>query len=78
MNALHTTIGENIPVTVEFDFSPEQEQILHPDEKAQPGYAASAEITSVIFAEKELLDVLRRGVIDRLELECIDEMEVEA
>lgn len=70
---IHTTIGENIAVTVEFDFSPEQERIDYPTDRAQPYYAASADITSVLFFGKDLLGVLSQEVIERLERECIAE-----
>ena len=73
-DSIETTIGEDCPVTVHYDFDPGQRQINYPTDNAQPGEPASITITCVtVLAYGETWEIerdLSDKCIDRLEQEC--------
>jgi hypothetical protein len=70
------TIGESDEdYEVEFDYSPEQAQILHPADKAQQYEPAEIEITKVIVVDGDGYNVmphLTKGDIEDLESQVWD------
>ena len=62
---------EDTEVTVEFDLSPEQKQILYPNDDAQPGFPAEIEIYSAIdHVGVDWLDSLSRSEHQQLMDDC--------
>ena len=60
-----------LPVTVEYDYQPEEPTIIHPVDSADPGCDAQADVLSVTVKVDEecydILDDINQFTIDRLE-----------
>jgi hypothetical protein len=66
-----TLIGEDLPVTVYFDFQPEESATLE-----YPGCAAEVTINAV-EVENHNMDVDNHDILDCLSKSCIDELKEE-
>lgn len=74
-NNIQTVIGDEIEVTVYFDYEPEQQQ-THWD----PGFTSQIEINAVCVdgnEERNIAEVLSREILRHLELKCFEYMESE-
>ena len=67
-------IGENTAVTVQFEYTPETEAIIHPVDSAQPGEGALVEDLFVFIANDDITESLSQHVLDRLETEAHEHM----
>ena len=66
-------IGEDTAVKVYFDYTPPEPEVLYPNDKAQPGYPAEIDITSVTIAgDDNILEDLTETVTMRFEQEAWD------
>ena len=67
-------IGENTTVTVQFEYTPETEAIIHPVDSAQTGEGALVEDLFVFIAKDDITESLSQHVLDRLETEAHEHM----
>jgi len=67
---LNHHIGEDTSVVIQFDYTPEQEEIIYPDEKSQPHYPAQIEINQVLIGDDDIKECLNEGCLDDLEIAC--------
>jgi len=67
---MKTMIGEDVPVTVLFDYSPPEEQT--PD---CPASAAEIHINEVDVKGVNILDRLSEGITDELVMKCFEYLE---
>ena len=63
----NTTIGDCLPVVVEYDYEEGQREIQFPNDSAQPGFDPCVTINAVMAGEADLLDVLSENCIEELE-----------
>jgi hypothetical protein len=59
-------IGEDVPITIEFDYTPEQKLILNPPDNAQEGIPEDIEITGVLVNNKYISEALKAKWLDKL------------
>lgn len=63
-------IGDNTPVTVNYDYTGPQHLILYPNEKAQPYIEATVDINSVLIGDDDVMADLSKKCMGRLEYAC--------
>jgi hypothetical protein len=69
-HTFQTLIGEDLPVDVEFDYTPGEPMILNPPDRADPGCDAEVEILAVTCNGIDFERTLNEATIDMLEQEC--------
>lgn len=69
---------EEFEARIEFDYEPEEKEVLYPVDDAYPGCPEDASLTSVMISVNdqwiEVLPILSYIAIDQLEEECLENM----
>ncbi len=66
-HSFHTSLGDGIPVRIEFDWQPKEPGTLE-----YPGCDESVEINEVLLETYDLLEILSNEVISALQVECLE------
>ena len=74
-HSIETHIGDEIAVTVWFDYEPQQEQTYW-----EPGFCSEVEINSVLVEgnkDKDITEILNSETREHLRMQCFEYMEAE-
>ena len=66
------SIHQEIMVTVDYDYSPEEKQVLYPNDKAYPGCPAEITVNEIDLDGLDILPYIEESDLDRIKAEIME------
>ncbi|RLA39794.1 MAG: hypothetical protein DRR06_18535 [Gammaproteobacteria bacterium] len=65
-------IHQEIKVVVDYDFQPEEKQVLYPNDRAHPGWPAEITVNEIDLDGLDILPYIEESDLDRIKAEIMD------
>ena len=66
------SIHQEIMVTVDYDFQPEEKQVLYPNDRAHPGCPAEITVNEIDLDGLDILPYIEEADLDRIKAEIME------